>query len=187
MAKIRMGMVGGGKGAFIGQVHRYAAALDCEIELVCGAFSSNPEKSKHSGEALHLPTDRVYSSYQEMMAKESDLPADQRMQFVSIVTPNHMHFPIAKAALEAGFHVFSDKPATFDLKEALELRKLVKKHDKLFGLTHTYSGYPMVKEARHQVATGETRQNHQGRCGIPTGLVGILRRRRGKTNKQPGA
>lgn len=155
MAKIRMGMVGGGEGAFIGQVHRYAAALDSEIELVCGAFSSNPEKSQRSGEALHLPADRVYSSYQEMMTKELELPADQRMQFVSIVTPNHMHFPVAKAALEAGFHVFSDKPATFDLKEALELRELVKKHDKLFGLTHTYSGYPMVKEARHQVATGE--------------------------------
>ncbi|BFM07217.1 Gfo/Idh/MocA family protein [Halioxenophilus aromaticivorans] len=155
MAKIRMGMVGGGEGAFIGQVHRYAAALDSEIELVCGAFSSNPEKSQRSGKALHLPADRVYSSYQEMMTKELELPADQRMQFVSIVTPNHMHFPVAKAALEAGFHVFSDKPATFDLKEALELRELVKKHDKLFGLTHTYSGYPMVKEARHQVATGE--------------------------------
>ncbi|GAB3115365.1 Gfo/Idh/MocA family protein [Pseudomaricurvus hydrocarbonicus] len=155
MAKIRMGMVGGGEGAFIGQVHRYAAALDGEIELVCGAFSSDPEKSRRSGEALHLPAERVYASYQQMMQHEATLPAGERMQFVAIVTPNHMHFPVAAAALHAGFHVMSDKPATFDLQQALQLRELVRDTGLLYGLTHTYTGYPLVKEARDRVLAGE--------------------------------
>lgn len=155
MAKVRMGMVGGGEGAFIGQVHRIAAGIDGEIELVCGAFSSNAERSKRSGEALHLDPSRVYASYQEMMVAEAALPIDKRMQFVAIVTPNHMHFPVAAAALQAGFHVLSDKPATFDLKEAVQLRDLVKETGKLYGLTHTYTGYPMVKEAKQRVAAGE--------------------------------
>jgi len=155
MAKIRMGMVGGGEGAFIGQVHRIAAALDGEIELVCGAFSSDPERSRRSGAALHLPTGRVYDSYRQMMAAEADLPADERMQFVAIVTPNHMHYPVAAAALDAGFHVLSDKPATLDLAEALALRERVRETGLLYGLTHTYTGYPLVKEARARVAAGE--------------------------------
>ncbi|NHO65638.1 Gfo/Idh/MocA family oxidoreductase [Aestuariicella hydrocarbonica] len=150
-----MGMVGGGEGAFIGQVHRYAAALDGEIELVCGAFSSDPEKSRRSGEALHLPAERVYASYQQMMQHEATLPAGERMQFVAIVTPNHMHFPVAAAALHAGFHVMSDKPATFDLQQALQLRELVRDTGLLYGLTHTYTGYPLVKEARDRVLAGE--------------------------------
>lgn len=152
--KIRMGMVGGGQGAFIGAVHRMAANLDGQIELVCGAFSSNAERSITSGKALFLPTERCYANYQQMMEAEAKLPADERMQFVAIVTPNHMHFPVAKAALESGFHVLSDKPATFDLAEAHALAKIIKASGQLYGLTHTYNGYPLVKQAKHLVATG---------------------------------
>ena len=153
--KIRYGMVGGGRGAFIGAVHRIAANIDGQIELVAGAFSSDPEKSKDSGADFFLSPDRVYGSYQELVTKEAALPADQRIDFVSIVTPNHVHFPAAKAALEAGFHVLSDKPATFDLAEAKELAAIVKKTGRLYGLTHNYTGYPLVKEARHLVHSGK--------------------------------
>lgn len=149
-----MGMVGGGRGAFIGGVHRMAALLDNQIELVCGAFSSDPAKSKLSAEDLFLKPERCYGSYEEMMRAEAALPEGERMDFVSIVTPNHMHFPVAKAALEAGFHVMSDKPVTFDLAQAEELEKLVKSSGLLFGLTHNYTGYPMVKEARARVKAG---------------------------------
>lgn len=155
MAKIRMGMVGGGEGAFIGAVHRMAAALDGEIELVCGAFSSNPERSRASGAALDLPDARVYDDYSTMMTSEAALPEDTRMQFVAIVTPNNMHFPVAEAALKAGFHVLSDKPATLNLAEALALRDLLNETGLLYGLTHTYTGYPLVKEARARIARGE--------------------------------
>ena len=155
MAKIRMGMVGGGEGAFIGAVHRMAAAIDGEIELVCGAFSSDPERSRRSGAALYLPPERVYPDYQTMMDSEAALPAGERMQFVAVVTPNNTHFPIAEAALARGFHVLSDKPATFDLQEALTLRERVRESGLLYGLTHTYTGYPLVKEARARVASGE--------------------------------
>jgi predicted dehydrogenase len=153
--KMRMGMVGGGKDAFIGSVHRMAAALDNEIELVCGAFSSSPEKSKASGEALYLPADRVYGTFEEMITKEKALPEGVRMDFVSIVTPNHMHFPPAKMALENGFHVVCDKPMTLTLAEAKELRDLVNKTGLLFCLTHNYTGYPMVKEARQMIKDGK--------------------------------
>ena len=153
--KIRYGMVGGGRGAFIGAVHRIAANIDGQIELVAGAFSSDPEKSKDSGADFFLSPDRVYGSYQELVTKEAALPADQRIDFVSIVTPNHVHFPAAKAALEAGFHVLSDKPATFNLAEAKELAAIVKKTGRLYGLTHNYTGYPLVKEARHLVHSGK--------------------------------
>jgi predicted dehydrogenase len=155
MAKVRMGMVGGGEGAFIGGVHRMAAALDGEIELVCGAFSSDKGRAMRSGLALHLPVERVYGSYQEMMEREAALPEDLRMQFVAIVTPNHMHYPVAEAALQAGFHVMSDKPATFSLAQAIKLRSLVAQTGLLYGLTHTYAGYPLVKEARSRIAAGE--------------------------------
>jgi predicted dehydrogenase len=148
-------MVGGGRGAFIGAVHRIAAAMDQQIELVCGAFSSDPEKSRASGGDLFLPADRCYGSYQEMIKGESALPVGERMDFVAIVTPNHMHFPPAKAALEAGFHVLSDKPATFNLAEAKELAAIVKKTGLLYGLTHNYTGYPLVKQAREMVAEGK--------------------------------
>lgn len=153
--KIRMGMVGGGRGAFIGNVHRMAAALDGQIELVCGAFSSDPERSKLSGSDLYLNPDRVYSNYQEMITEEKLLPEGERMDFVSIVTPNHVHFGPAKMALENGFHVICDKPLSFNLEEAYELQKLVKSSDQIFALTHNYTGYPMVKQARSMVATGK--------------------------------
>jgi len=152
MAKIRMGMVGGGEGAFIGAVHRMAAALDGEIELVCGAFSGDADRSARSGAALYLPADRVYGDYRTMMSAETALPEHERMQFVSIVTPNHAHFPVAEAALRAGFHVLSDKPATVSLDEALRLRDLLDETGLLYGLTHTYTGYPLVKEARARIA-----------------------------------
>ena len=152
--KIRYGMVGGGRGAFIGAVHRIAANMDGQIELVCGAFSSDPEKSKASGADLFLPPSRSYASFEEMIRAEKALPADQRMDFISIVTPNHMHFPPAKLALENGFHVLSDKPATFDLGEARQLQEIVKKTGLLYGLTHNYTGYPLVKQAREMVHGG---------------------------------
>jgi predicted dehydrogenase len=153
--KLRMGMIGGSLDAFIGAVHRKAASIDGEIELVCGAFSSNPEKSKATGKALHLNPSRVYGSYSEMIQKEKELPADQRMDFVSIVTPNHMHFDPAKQALENGFHVIIDKPIAFNVAEAKALKKVVDKTGLVLALTHTYTGYPMVKEAKSMVATGK--------------------------------
>lgn len=153
--KLRMGMIGGGPGAFIGAVHRIAANMDGEIELVCGAFSSDPEKSKQAGHLLGLAPSRVYGSYKEMIRAETDLPASERMEFVSIVTPNHLHFEPARLALENGFHVVLDKPATFNQAEALELEQKVHASGKYFCLTHTYTGYPMVKEARQQVLSGK--------------------------------
>lgn len=153
--KIRYGMVGGGRGAFIGAVHRIAAALDQQIELVCGAFSSDPERSRASGGDLYLPAGRCYGSFEEMILAEAKLPLGERMDFVAIVTPNHMHFPPAKLALENGFHVLSDKPATFNVEEAKELAALVERTGLLYGLTHNYTGYPLVKEAREMVASGK--------------------------------
>ncbi|RRB02964.1 Gfo/Idh/MocA family protein [Larkinella rosea] len=150
-----MGMIGGSLEAFIGAVHRRAAVFDGEIELVCGAFSSNPEKSKATGHALYLPDERVYGSFEEMILKEKELPEGERMDFVSIVTPNHMHFPPAKLALENGFHVVCDKPMTLNLAEARELARIVEETGKLFCLTHNYTGYPMVKEAREMVRSGK--------------------------------
>lgn len=155
MRKIRMGMVGGGRGAFIGGVHRMAAALDGQIELVCGAFSSTIEKSKASGADFYLPEDRVYGSYEEMIQKEKELPEGERMDFVSIVTPNHVHFGPAKMALENGFHVVCDKPLAFNMEQALELEKLVQETGLIFALTHNYTGYPMVKQAKMMIQNGE--------------------------------
>jgi predicted dehydrogenase len=149
--KIRMGMIGGGRGAFIGAVHRMAAALDGQIELVCGAFSSDAEKSKLSGADLFLSPDRCYGSFEEMIKTEASLPADVRMDMVSIVTPNHMHHAPAIMAIEHGFHVVCDKPLSFNLEEAYSLQKAVHGSDVIFALTHNYTGYPMVKEARHMV------------------------------------
>lgn len=153
--KLRMGMIGGGTGSFIGDVHRRAAAIDGMIELVCGSFSSNAEKSKTSGKALYLPEDRCYGSFEEMILKEKELPEGERMDFVSIVTPNHMHFPPAKLALEHGFHVVCDKPMTLTMEEAIALETIVEKSGKLFALTHNYTGHPMVKQARAMVAKGD--------------------------------
>ncbi len=148
-------MIGGGPGSFIGAVHRIAANLDGQIELVCGCFSSKPEKSRATGESLFLPPERVYASWEEMLEKEALLPEGERMDFVSIVTPNHVHFAPAMMALDKGFHVALDKPMTFSLEEARQLAAKVKETGKLFLLTHTYTGYPMVKEARHRVLNGD--------------------------------
>lgn len=155
MSRVRMGLVGGGPGAFIGDVHRMAARIDGEIDLVCGAFSSQAEKSAEAGRNLYLPETRVYESYTQMFAAEATLPADERMEFVAIVTPNHLHYPIAVAALEAGFHVMCEKPATFTLAESLQLKNAIEKTGLLFGVTHTYTGYPLVHEARERVARGD--------------------------------
>lgn len=148
-------MVGGGIGAFIGGVHRIAAAIDGEIELVCGAFSSDPEKSKASGAQLGIPPERSYGSFEEMIKQEKKLKPEKRMHFVSIVTPNHVHFAPAKMALENGFPVICDKPLAFSLKEALALEKVVQKTGLVFALTHNYTGYPMVKQARQMIRHGE--------------------------------
>lgn len=153
--KLKMGMVGGGRDAFIGAVHRMAAWLDGKIELVAGAFSSSAGKSKQSGEDLGLDPSRVYSNYETMAAEEAKLSPGERIDFVTIVTPNFAHFPVAKTFLEAGFNVVCDKPMTYDLDQARELRDLVKKSGKVFALTHNYTGYPMVKEAREMVRRGD--------------------------------
>jgi len=152
--KIRMGMIGGSLEGFIGAVHRRGAALDGEVELVCGAFSSNPEKSKATGESLYLDENRVYGSYEEMILKEKELPEGERMDFVSIVVPNHVHFPAAKFALENGFHVIMDKPVTLTTQEGKDLKGILEKSGLLFALTHNYTAYPMVKEAKQLVKNG---------------------------------
>ncbi|GAB5407685.1 MAG: Gfo/Idh/MocA family oxidoreductase [Balneolaceae bacterium] len=153
--KLRMGMVGGGVGAFIGAVHRLAANLDGQIELVCGAFSSSAEKSKQTGEELFLDPSRVYGSFKEMIETEAELSEDVRMDFISIVTPNHVHAEPAILALEHGFPVIIDKPLCFDMEEAFTIRDKVKETGLPFALTHTYTGYPMVKEARQIVKSGK--------------------------------
>jgi len=153
--KLNMGMVGGGPGAFIGDVHYKAASLDGGINLVAGAFSSDAKKSKQKGAELDLDPSRVYGSYTDMIERERALPEGTRIDFVSIVTPNHVHFPAAKAFLEAGFHVVCDKPMTLNAAEARELQAIVKKSKKVFALTHNYTGYPMVKLARDLVRKGE--------------------------------
>jgi len=152
--KLRFGMIGGGRGAFIGAVHRLAAIMDGQAELVAGAFSSDAARSKASGADLWLDPARVYGSYREMARAEGARPAGERLDFVVIVTPNHQHFPPAKLFLEAGFNVVCDKPATFDLAEALALRKIVARTKKVFVLTHNYTGNAMVKQARELVRSG---------------------------------
>lgn len=153
--KIKYGMVGGGPGAFIGEVHRMAAALDGHLELVAGSFSSSMERSKQMGNELGLNPDRVYSSYKEMAQKEAVLPENERIDVVSVVTPNHLHFPVCKTFIEQGIHVVCDKPMTNTIEDAEELCRLVEKHEVLFALTHNYTGYPMVKEARDMVRNGK--------------------------------
>lgn len=172
--KIRMGMIGGGRGAFIGGVHRMAAALDGKIELVCGAFSSDPERSKLSGQDLFLPEDRVYGSYEEMILKEKELPLGERMDFVSIVTPNHVHFGPTAMALKNGFHVVCDKPLSYDMDEALELQKIVKESGLIFALTHNYTGYPMVKQAKDMFKAGEFGKIRKVVVEYPQGWLSTL-------------
>ncbi len=177
--KLRMGMVGGGKDAFIGGVHRIAATLDQQIELVCGAFSSNPEKSKASGEALFLPPDRVYGDFTEMITKEKALPEEKRMDFVSIVTPNVMHFPPAKLALENGFPVICDKPVAFNLQEAKALKEIIEKTGLTFALTHNYTGYPMVKEARDILKNGKLGKIRKIIVEYPQGWLAVALEKQG--------
>lgn len=153
--KLRMGMVGGGPGAFIGEVHRKAARLDGGIELVAGCFDINPEKSRQQGRELLLPKSRVYGTYKNMIKEELKLPSEQRIDFVSITTPNNWHFPIARDFLNAGFHVMCEKPMTFDVREARALEKTVAESGKIFSLMHNYPGYPMVKLARSLVRSTE--------------------------------
>ena len=153
--KLRFGMVGGGKDAFIGAIHRIAAFMDGQIELVCGVFSVDPEVSTESGLEYYLPKERVYDNYQQMFEEEAKLPEGERMDFVSIVTPNHVHFEPAKLALEHGFHVVIEKPLAFSLEEAVELEKIVESTGNILALTHTYTGYPMVKEAKQFVESGK--------------------------------
>ena len=152
--KVRVGMVGGGEGAFIGQVHLQAMRLDGHIELVCGAFSRDPENNRRSGAALHLDPQRCYESWEALLAAEQARPADQRMELLVIVTPNHLHAPIAAAALQAGFHVFSEKPAALSLADMQQLAAIQADSGPLYGLAHTYQGYPMVWQARHMVQAG---------------------------------
>jgi predicted dehydrogenase len=152
--KLRMGMVGGGKNAFIGAIHRLAANMDGQIELVCGALSINPINAQESGELLFLPKDRIYLNFEEMITKEAALPSNQKMDFVTIVTPNFAHFAPAMMALDNGFHVVIEKPMTFTLEEALQLKAKVDATGLMLCLTHTYSGYPMVKQAKAMVADG---------------------------------
>ena len=174
MRKIRMGMIGGGRGAFIGAVHRMAAALDGQIDLVCGAFSSSAEKSKLSGEDLYLDPSRVYGSYKEMIIEEKNLPEDIRMDFVSIVTPNHMHFAPAVMAIENGFHVVADKPLCFNMEEAYALEKVVKDSGLIFALTHNYTGYPMVKQAKAMFRKGDFGKIRKVVVEYPQGWLSTL-------------
>src|SRR6184192_1416109 len=153
--KLRMGLVGGGQGAFIGRVHATAAVLDNRAVLVAGALSADPAKAKASAPDYDIKPERAYGSYQEMLAAESKLPAEQRVDFVSVATPNHTHFEIAKAFAEAGFNVVCDKPLTFDLAQAEELLKDVEKTGVVFAVTHNYTGYPLVRQARDMVKAGD--------------------------------
>lgn len=172
--KLRMGMVGGGLTSFIGPVHRRAAGIDGNIELVSGAFSVVPGESEATGKLLHLDKDRVYTTYQEMFEKESKMPADKRLDFISVVTPNHVHFGPAKMALESGFHVMVEKPIAFSMEEAKALKKVVEKTGLILGLTHTYTGYPMVKEAREIVASGKLGKVRKVFVEYPQGWLSTL-------------
>ena len=153
--KLRMALVGGGQGSFIGRVHCTAAVLDNRAELVAGALSSNAERAKASAPDYAIDPDRAYGSYAELFAAENKLPAEERIDFVSVATPNHTHFEIAKAAVEAGFNVMCDKPLTFDLAQAEELAAVVDKSDCVFAVTHNYTGYPLVRMAREMILSGE--------------------------------
>ena len=152
---LKMGMIGGGPGAFIGDVHRKAARLDGQIEIVAGAFDIDPKKSKQMGRELYINPKRAYNTYTDMIKGESALPEGERIDFVTVCTPNNWHYPISAAFLQAGFHVMCEKPMTLTVAEAKELKKVVRKSHKVFGLMHNYTGYPMVKLAKDMVSSGE--------------------------------
>ncbi|SFP59654.1 Gfo/Idh/MocA family protein [Parafilimonas terrae] len=177
--KIRMGMIGGGKDAFIGAIHRIALNMDGLIELSCGALSHDAKVAKESGEMLFLPEDRIYKSYDELFEKESQLPEDKRIDFVSIVTPNFLHFDPAVKALEHGFNVVVEKPMTFTLDEAKQLQKKVEETGLSLCLTHTYSGYPMVKQAKEMFKKGMFGKVRKIMVEYPQGWLSKLSEREG--------
>jgi len=177
--KLRMGMVGGGKDAFIGAIHRLAANMDGLIELCCGALSINPDIAKDSGASLFLPEHRTYLTYDEMITKESQLPASERMDFVTIVTPNFAHFAPAMMALDHGFHVVIEKPIAFTLDEAKQLHQKVQETGLTLCLTHTYSGYPLVKQARAMVADNVFGKIRKVWVEYPQGWLSKLSEREG--------
>lgn len=179
-----MGIIGGGKGAFIGSIHRIAAAMDGKIELVCGALSTRPEVAIASGEELFLSKDRTYLSFDEMLEKESALPSDKRMDFVTICTPNFVHFAPAIKALSLGFHVVIDKPITISTEEALQLKKKAQETGLLLCLTHTYAGYPMVKQARQLVKQGVFGKIRKIHVEYPQGWLSRLVEREGNVQAQ---
>jgi predicted dehydrogenase len=180
--KLRLGMIGGGQGAFIGAIHRIAANLDGLYTLTAGAFSSDTEKSRATGVLLDLPASRVYGSYQELIAQEKQRPDAERVQVIAIVTPNHLHFAPAKLALENGFHVILDKPMTFTLAEAKELRQVAEASGRRLCLTHTYTGYPMVKEARQLIAANTFGPIRKAYVEYPQGWLSAFEE--GGDNKQ---
>ncbi|MDR5902338.1 Gfo/Idh/MocA family protein [Halomonas icarae] len=182
--RIRLGMVGGGEGAFIGQVHRLAAALDGDFDLVCGAFSRDPDNNARTGAICGLAEERLYHDWQALLAGECALPIDRRMQLLVITTPNHLHVPIAEAALAAGFHVFSEKPAALSLAEAERLANTWRQHTGLFGLAHTYLGYPMVWQARAMIAAGTLGRLRKIHVEYPQGWLGDALEH--QDNKQAG-
>ncbi len=177
--KLRMGMVGGGKDAFIGAIHRYAALMDGLIEVSCGALSINAEIAKASGEMLFLSPDRTYLNYEEMMERESKLPADKRIDFVTIVTPNFAHFAPAMMAMDKGFHVVIEKPIAFTIDEARQLKKKVEETGLILCLTHTYSGYPMVKQARQMIKNNVLGKIRKVWVEYPQGWLSKLTEREG--------
>jgi predicted dehydrogenase len=177
--KLRMGMVGGGKDAFIGAIHRLAANMDGLIELCCGALSINPDIAKDSGASLFLPEHRTYLTYDEMITKESQLPASERMDFVTIVTPNFAHFAPAMMALDHGFHVVIEKPIAFTLDEAKQLHQKVQETGLTLCLTHTYSGYPLVKQARAMIADNVFGKIRKVWVEYPQGWLSKLSEREG--------
>src|SRR5271155_4579494 len=182
--KLRMGLIGGGQGAFIGRVHATAAIMDNRAVLVAGALSSDPAKAKASAPDYDIKPDRAYGSYKDMVAAESKLPAGERVDFVSVATPNHTHFEIAKAFAEAGFNVMCDKPLTFDLAQAEELAKVVHKTGVVFAVTHNYTGYPLVRQAREMIQAGELGEINAVRAFY---IQGWLRTRlEGEGQKQAG-
>lgn len=182
--KLRMGLIGGGQGAFIGRVHATAAVLDNRAALVAGALSADPAKAKASAPDYDIKPERAYSSYQEMVTTESKLPANERVDFVSVATPNHTHFEIAKAFAEAGFNVMCDKPLTLDLAQAEELAKIVQKTGVVFAVTHNYTGYPLVRQARDMVKSGELGEINAVRACY---IQGWLRRRLEKEKQKQAA
>ena len=181
--KLRMALVGGGQGSFIGRVHCTAAVLDNRAALVAGALSSNPERAKASAPDYDIPADRAYGSYQELIESELRLPEDERIDFISIATPNFTHFEIAKAAVEAGFNVICDKPMTFDLAQAEELAATVEQSNVVFAVSHNYTGYPLVRQAREMILNGELGEIQAVRSNYIQGWL----RTRLETDKQKQA